>query len=269
MHAPAALVGLSLAIASLAAGSAGAQPADLPIVPATTSRHPPGVSVAETPSGRVYIDRRGLTLYGLDMRTVLRWSPDPAQYCQNDCAAQWEPLLAPEGSIPNIRFPGPGGRGGEAQPGMVLPQKAPDWTVIGGPQGPQWVYKGWHLAFTRRASKPRSTEFDGAENMTWNTLKFVPPVPETSAPEGIVPAYVGNAYVLTDSGDRLLFTGKCKKDCSNWTPLAGASASRGIGAWKVDLSGDVPQWTWKGRPVFVSRGSDPESIPEGGTVLRP
>ena len=264
-----AILGVSLTVAPLAAGGIHAQPADLPITPATTDEYPPGVSIADTPSGKVYVDRRGLTLYGMDMRTVLRWAPDPAQYCKDECAAQWEPLLAPDGSVPNIRFPGPRSRDGEAEPGMVQPQKAPDWTVIAGPQGPQWVYKGWHLAFTRRGSAPSSIEFDGAENLTWNTLKFVPPVPEIHAPDGIVPAYAGDAYALADGEGRLLFTGKCPKGCADWMPLAGAMASRGIGPWKVDLSGDVPQWTWKGRPVFVSRGPDPDSVPKGGTIIRP
>lgn len=257
-----------LVLSALAMGTANAQPADLPIAPATTSEYPPGVSVANTTSGKVYVDRRGLTLYGMDMRTVLRWAPDPAQYCRDECAAQWEPLLAPQGATPNIRFPGPG-RGAEAQPGMFLPQKAPDWTVIAGPQGPQWAYKGWHLVFTRRGSAPRSTEFDGAENLTWNALKFIPPVPEIVAPPGIAPTYVEGAYALADSKGHLLFTGKCRKRCADWTPLPGAMASAGIGPWKVAPSGDVPQWTWKGRPVFVSRGSDPAAIPPGGTALRP
>lgn len=264
-----AILGLFLTVAPLPAGTASAQPADLPIAPATTQEYPPGVSVADGPSGQIYVDRRGLTLYGMDMRTVLRWAPDPAQYCQNECATQWEPLLAPEDAVPNIRFPGPRDDRGQAPPGMVLPQKAPDWTVIAGPQGPQWVYKGWHLVFTRRGSAPRSTEFDGAGSLTWNTLKFVPPVLEIQAPEGVAPAFVDGAYALTDSKGNLLFTGKCRKPCADWTPLAGAMASRGIGPWKVDPSGDVPQWTWKGRPVFVSPGSDPATIPDGGTVLRP
>lgn len=268
MRGGSALLGLSLAIAT-SLTAAGAQPADLPIAPATTDEYPPGVAVAKTPAGGVYVDRRGLTLYGMDMRNVLRWAPDPAQYCKDECAAQWEPLLAPEGSIANIEFPSRGGRNIEAAPGMTSPQKAPDWTVIAGPQGPQWVYKGWHLVFTRRGSEPRSTGFDGAGDLTWNTLKFVPPVPKVTAPDGIVPAYAGDAYALVDPEGRLLFTGKCGKDCADWTPLPGAMASRGLGSWKVNPSGDVPQWTWKGRPVFVSRGSDPESVPKGGTILRP
>ncbi|NJM91282.1 MAG: hypothetical protein HC861_00080, partial [Rhodospirillaceae bacterium] len=57
----------------------------------------------------VYTDRRGLTLYGMDMRTVLRWSPDAALFCQSECQAQWQPLLAPPGTVPNIAFPRGGG----------------------------------------------------------------------------------------------------------------------------------------------------------------
>ena len=82
-----------------------AQPADLPIPAATTSEYPPGVTVRQTASGPVYADARGHTLYGMDMRTLLRWSPDAAQYCKDACAENWEPLLAPADAKPNIVFP--------------------------------------------------------------------------------------------------------------------------------------------------------------------
>ena len=82
-----------------------AQPADLPIPAATTAQYPRGVSVRDTDSGPVYVNAKGLTLYGMDMRTVVRWSPDPAQYCKETCTADWEPLLAPAGSTPNTSFP--------------------------------------------------------------------------------------------------------------------------------------------------------------------
>ena len=147
-----------LVLAMLAATPAGAQPADLPIPPATTGEYPPGVKVAKTPAGMVYAAADGRTLYGMDMRTLIRWGPDPSQYCREACAETWEPLLAPAGAKPNLGYP-TRGSGSRATPGegLVQPQRAPDWAIIAGPQGPQWVYKGWHMVFVRKGDKPSST----------------------------------------------------------------------------------------------------------------
>jgi predicted lipoprotein with Yx(FWY)xxD motif len=253
-------------LAALLAGAALAQPIDLPLAAATTTIYPPGVKVITTPLGPAYGNRKGLTLYGLDMRTLLRAGPDPAQYCTGPCAEQWEPLLAPKGALPNIEFPKGGGSNQPIPTGFVRPQQAPDWTIIAGPQGPQWVYKGWHLIFTRRGDKRAATEFDGAEARSWNVLRFIPPLPSVIAPSGVKPQFVEGAYALTDKDGRLLFTGTCAAPCT-WSPFAGGMASAGVGAWKIDSAGDSPQWTLHGVQVFVS--SNASEVPTGGKVLRP
>lgn len=282
---------LPVLVASVYHVPAHAQPSDLPIPPATTSEYPNGISVAKLPGGPVYVDAKGRTLYGMDMRTLKRFGPDPAQYCKDECARDWEPVLAEEGTKPNIAFPAgfsrliqqallsgkqfrPGGEPGtevdeEGRTFYSNPQEAPDWTVIAGPQGPQWVYKGWHMVFTRKDEKPGSAKFEGAENMTWNTLKFVPPVPEIVAPKEVTTAFVDGAYVLADDEGRLLFTGRCHRECADWVPLVGGMMSREIGSWQVDLARDSPQWTYRGKPVFVSDSTDPALLPSGGEVLRP
>jgi predicted lipoprotein with Yx(FWY)xxD motif len=279
--------------------SAFAQPMDLPIPPATTTQYPPGVSVRQTPKGPVYVDSRGLTLYGMDMRNgLIRWSPDPSQYCQGECAKLWEPLLAPPGSKPNIEFPrgfGPPQRApAKGSPeaaavaqrlkansvssyfqyyvpdGYVVPQSAPDWSIIAGPQGPQWVYKGWHMVFVRRGSKPGSTQYDGADNFTWNTLKYVPPVPDVNAPDKVTAKYMGKGlYALADADGHVLFTGSCKSDCEGWVPLRGAMGSHGMGDWAMGHDDDGPQWMYRGHPVFVSQDAETDSVPKGGQLLRP
>lgn len=290
---------LAFCIASgLVPAMALAQPADLPIPAATTSQYPPGVSVRKTAGGPVYTDARGRTLYGMDMRVLIRWSPDPALYCKDDCARDWEPLMAPEGAKPNIMFPrgfGDRGAAGPARPpagaapaatpqprlqperapgqaplpeGFVLPQRAPDWTIIAGPSGPQWVYKGWHLVYTRKNDRPGSSTFDGADRFTWNTLKFVPPVPEVKAPPGVATAFAKGAYLLSDKDGHALFTGNCAATCT-WIPLAAPAASRPVGEWSVNLGGDRPQWNWRGKPVFVSQEDDPLSAPGSGALVRP
>lgn len=266
----AALVATALVlVGTLLPDLAGAQPADLPIAPADGSALPKGVSVRKVDGGQVYTDRKGRVLYGMDMRTALRWAPDPAQYCTGDCAAAWEPLLAPAGTAPNVRYPKDRGKLPE---GFVDPQKAPDWTVIAGPAGPQWVYKGWHVVFVGRGADAKGTALDGAGERMWNTLKFVPPVPKPTVPAPVAPRFVDGAWALADGQGRLLYTGACAAPCT-WAPLPAPMAGAGVGDWSVLLGGDRPQWARKGKPVFVAAESDPASgsngVPAGATILRP
>ncbi len=254
-----------------------AQPVDLPIAPATTTEYPAGVKVLKSSTGSVYADRAGRTLYGMDMRTLIRWDPDPSYYCKAECAKDWEPLLAPKDAKANITWPrgfgerrlAPGTPPPPLPAGFTTPQTAPDWSVINGAAGLQWVYKGWNMVFVRKGSKRGSTEFDGAEQMTWNTLKFVPPIPPLVAPSTVSPKFVDGAYALADKDGRILFSGTCAKDCAGWMPLNAAMASRGIGQWTVSNSSDRPQWVYRGKPVFYSAGDDPLFVPAGATVLRP
>lgn len=260
------LAAATLLAAAMLPAAAVAQPADLPIPPATTTEFPAGIKVGQSAAGAVYTDAEGRTLYGMDMRTLLRWAPDPAQYCTGPCAEQWEPLLA-RGMQPNIRFPR---SNRDALPeGFVQPQKAPDWTVIAGPQGPQWVYKGWHMVYARKGDQPGSTAFDGAEELTWNTLKFVPPLPAPVAPGNVTTRLVDGAYALADGEGRVLFSGDCGNACAGWKPLAAGLASRGIGEWSVGRGGDVPQWLYRGKPVFVGEAAETDALPAGATILRP
>jgi predicted lipoprotein with Yx(FWY)xxD motif len=277
----------------LSGTTAWAQPADLPIPAATTTQYPPGVSVGSAGGIPVYVDAQGRTLYGMDMRTLLRTDPDTSQHCRGACAEVWEPLLAPADAKPNIRFPigfgqrrpQGGAAGGAARAGggeglsqnavaqafaeMQQNQKAADWTIIQGPQGPQWVYKGWHMVFVRKGDKPGSAAYEGAEDKVWNTLKYVPPVPKVTAPVNVSTAFVDGGYALVDKDGRLLFTGSCGTDCSGWRPFNGALASSGVGEWTVSHETDDPQWLYRGKPVFVAQGGDSADMPAGATVLRP
>lgn len=282
-----ALVGVSLS----AAPWVFAQPSDLPIPAAQTTDFPPGVSVVKLAGGSILVDRSGRTLYGLDTRTVHRFTTNPALYCQDRCA-EWEPLLAPPGMQPNVAPAGQSnfGLAGSAPPssvaqpaisrsgpggtliapaGMFSPLIAPDWGVIAGPAGPQWVYKGWHMVYVRKGDRPRSIAFDGIEELRWNTLKYVPPVPVLPAPAGIKPIFHDGAYVLADKDGRLLYTGRCAKDCADWHPLGTGLASQGLGEWTVSRSGDEPQWLFRGKPVFTSAEPDAASLPKSAKLLRP
>lgn len=280
------IVGLtSLAMAQ----TASAQPVDLPIAPARTDTYPDGFKVVRTKSGQVYATKDGQTLYGMDLRTLIRFGPDPAVYCKDECAKVWQPMLAPPGSQPNIAFPrgfgsppppagqaprpapAPAGSNSDLNPdGLYNTQRAPDWTIIQGASGPQWLYKSWHLVFTRKGDKPGSTAHDGDQDLTWNTLKFVPPVPKLTAPQSVAATFKDGSYVLTHKDGRILFTGTCKKGCADWLPLPAPAAGRGLGEWTVLRSGDTPQWLYRGRPVYVGLAPDnPSAVPVSGKVLRP
>lgn len=261
------LRGVILAAAILASIGAQAQPADLPIAPATTSEYPPGVKVTTLPDGAIYVSKNGLILYGMDMRTVLRAGPDPALYCSGQCAKKWKPLLAPKNAVPNTKFPAAFVRGGGLPPGFIQPQSAPDWTIIQGASGAQWVYKGWHLVFVRRNDKKGSVNFEGADGKVWNTLKFIPPVPVITAPSQVRPVFARGVYVLQDDKGRSLFTGQCTTDCTDWMPFNGGIASAAIGEWRVEIGGDVPQWHYRNSPVFISQNGS--EFPEGGKALMP
>lgn len=261
-----------VAAAFLSGAGARAQPADLPIPPATTREYPPGVTVGTAGGGPVYVARDGRTLYGMDMRTLLRFGADPSQYCQAACADLWEPLLAPADAVPNLRYPTSANPADQEKAAgvYVANQKAPDWTVIKGPQGAQWVYKGWHVVFVRKGDAPGSAAYEGEDNRTWNTLKFVPPAPKVTAPVNVSTAFVGGAYALVDDKGRLLFTGSCAgAACAGWRPFAGGMASRGLGEWTVGHTADSPQWSYRGRPVFVAEGTGTGDMPPGAALLRP
>jgi len=301
------LIALAFA-ASSTLGTATAQPVDIPVPAATTTEFPAGVSVAQVPGGQVYVDAKGRTLYGMDMRTVTRWSVDTSKYCVEGRCEGWEPLLAPADAKPNlVLFRGfrsrasapapapaaatPARSGaatpvdpdsperrqqlaasfgfGAAPPGMYTQQKAPDWTIIEGPAGPQWVYKGYNMVYVRKDDPPHSTKYDGAEERTWNTLKYIPPVPELKAPNGVGTTWVDDAYLLTDKDGKLLYTGECGSACSEWTPLAAAMVSYGLDDWTVDRSVARPQWRYRGKPVYVAADDTKGSLPDNSIALRP
>lgn len=158
---------------------------------------------------------------------------------------------------------------GAAPPGMFTQQNAPDWTIVEGPAGPQWVYKGYNMVYVRKGDTPRSTAFDGAEDKTWNTLKFIPPVPKVTAPIGVGVAWLDDAYLLTDKDGKVLYTGNCGRDCAGWTPLAAPLLSQGLGEWTVDRSAPRPQWLFRGKPVYVAADDTTASLPGETVALRP
>jgi len=286
--------------AQLAVTGVFAQPADLPIPAAVSDQFPAGITVSKTKSGPLYVDSKGRTLYGMDLRAIVSRTANGPKFCSEACLEEWEPLLAPPGSKPDIvaqqGFGGGGGGGGggqgqaqgaaQGQGGAQAQAQAqaggqnrtgstagnqgppPDWGIIEGPMGPQYVYKRSHMVFVRKGEKPGQATMDGHDKFVWNTLKYVPPAPRLVAPTTVASTLKDGAYVLTDKEGRALFTGTCTKDC-RWVPLQAGAVSRGLGEWTVDRSRDAPQWVYRGKPVFVSQEDEPLQAPAAGTILRP
>lgn len=241
-----------------------AQAADLDIPVAAADHFPRGISV----KARVYTDRRGLTLYGMDMRAATGRTGQPALYCSGDCLTQWEPLLAPRGAPIS---PLPRAFGGPRQEAPVVePASAnSDWTVMEGPAGPQWVYKKVHLVFTRKDARPGSTEHDGADSYLWNSLKYLPPPPKLVAPPDVTARLADGAYVLADAQGNWLFSPK-SADCADpcgWRPHSTGMARGSVGQWSVRQTADFAQWIYRGKPVY--RAAPRQPVPADGVALTP
>lgn len=204
---------------------------------------PAGVSIGQTKSGAVFVDARGMTLYALNARLAGSRSGASLKYCVGPCTSVWSPLAAQANS-----------------PAAGL------WTVVDGAQGPQWAYKG-NPVFTYLQDKvPGSRAGDGYDDL-WTAIAYVPPPPQIVAPASVTVAFVDGAYIMTDRKGRALFTGSCASGCEQ--PLVGGMASVPIGDWKVTRSGDRPQWTYRGKAVYVSQNEHKTQVPDGVAVLRP
>lgn len=266
-----------LALPCLAfAAPTAAQPVDFPLLPAASSDLPPGVSIKRTSSGPIYVDAQGRTLYGLDFRTLELRTGEPHKFCSDECKKMWEPMAPPPGT-PLAAYPPPrqggGGGGGRQLPPAIPGAKPTDWVAIQAADGPQWLFKQWHLVFTRRGDKPGSTEWDGSDDFTWNTLKYVPPVPQLPLPPTVAPLFKDGAYVLAAKDGRLLYSfpqaKSCAATCREAEVFPSSMLSQGMGDWKVLQNADSSQWAYRGQPVFVSRSADASSIPAGAQLLRP
>lgn len=249
--------------------AAWAQASDMPIPAASSDRFPPGIVVRQAGEHKVYADRHGHTLYGMDLRAVVGRTGRATLYCSQDCLTNWEPLLAPPGSeVQPTPHAFGGARSVDQQP---VKAAGTDWTVMEGPKGPQWVYKRFHMVFTRKGDRPGSGEHDGEDGYIWNSLKYIPPVPELVAPPNVVPVLVKDAYGLADGQGNLLFSPKgkdCPAPCA-WSGLAAGMARKGIGQWSVRQGGDQAQWVYRGKPVYRSTSANPADIPAEAAMLTP
>ena len=205
-------------------------------VPAVT--YPAGVSIRASKLGNIHVDKRGMTLYALNVRQAAFRSGVGRKFCVGPCAQIWKVFAAPAAA-----------------------KSVGDWQVLEGAQGPQWAYKG-NLVFTHAADhSPAATDAVGYDDL-WNAIAYVPPAPNLVAPATVAPLLVGGVYILGDTLGHALYSADCAAsraiNCAGLTPFLAGLASQGVGDWTVLRGGDRPQWAYRGRGVYV--GENPTSL---------
>lgn len=206
--------------------------------------YPPQVAVGQSPQGPVYVDGKRRTLYTMSLRWARARSGVGIEYCGAACLAAWTPLAAAKDAKP-----------------------VGEWSVIAGPAGPQWAYAR-NPVFVFKADKaPGDLGGDGWDNL-WSALLFVPPKPVLVAPPGVAVVAVEGRNLLADAAGHPLFVATDGAKPAG-APLPAGMVSRAIGEWSVLRQSDVPQWAWRGRPVWVAASADPRQLPDGAEVIRP
>lgn len=206
--------------------------------------YPSQVAVGQSPQGPVYVDGKQRTLYALSLRWAQARSGVGIEYCGAACLAAWTPLAAPKGAEP-----------------------VGEWSTIAGPAGPQWAY-AQNPVFVFKADKaPGDLAGDGWDDL-WSALYYVPPKPTLVAPPGVAVKAVEGRNFLADGAGHPLITMAAGTD-TDAAPLHAGMVSRAIGEWSVLRQSDIPQWAWRGRPVFFAASADPRQLPVGAEAIRP
>lgn len=226
-------IGIGLALAAPAAW-AKSEPAP---------HFPPAVRVGPSPQGPVYVDAKKHTLYSMSLRWAKARSGVGIEYCGAACLAAWTPLAAPANAKP-----------------------VGEWSAITGPVGPQWAYAGNPVFVFKADPASGALGGDGWDDL-WSALFYVPPKPVLVAPPGVAVKAIKGRNLLADAAGHPLFTIGTGRSVAA-TPFAAGMVNRPVGEWAVLRRSDVPQWTWRGRPVFVSSDLDP-LLPAGAEAILP
>lgn len=182
---------VAMATAQLAVTGVLAQPADLPIPAAASDEFPAGISVSKAKSGPIYVDAKGRTLYGLDLRAIVSRTAQGPKYCSGPCLEEWEPLLAPPGSKPTIvpqQGFGGGGGGGQGQGGQGQGGQGGQAAAPG--QAGQSAAQGQAQGAAQAPAQAQAQAQGGGQNRTGSTTGAQP-----EADWGIIEGPAGPQYV--------------------------------------------------------------------------
>jgi len=221
----------ALPLAALPTGMALAASAALPL--------PRDVQVERNAAGSVLLDGRGHVLY-----TYARDSQPNVSTCVAECAKAWPPLEA-------------------RNPPLASAPPPTDWAVITRPDGKrQWAFRGKPLYTFAKDAAPRVALGDRV-GQAWSVARI--PV---RTPPGVAVRSIHLGRVLVDARGLTLYWSdeekprdadparpRCSGDClRRWQPLAAPLLANPLGDWRpIDRDDGPRQWTYQGRPVYLSR----------------
>jgi predicted lipoprotein with Yx(FWY)xxD motif len=208
--------------------------------------HPAEVTFRDSPMGLIYTALDGRSLYVMKVYR-LRYAGAAETYCTGACTLAWKALPAPADAKP-----------------------VGAWTVVTGPQGPQWAY-GKRPVFLFSGDK-QSGDLNGHErDDIFLAINYVPPAPTTPAPGGIEPLFVNHReYVFSYQGRPVYGYGpgaSCAEGCKGLTPLAAPLGAKNIGDWTIIRHDGGSLWTYAGKRLFVAANDD-AAIMDAAAMVR-
>jgi predicted lipoprotein with Yx(FWY)xxD motif len=210
---------------------------------------PPDVTVHRQLDQLVFADAKGMVLYFFDKDED---TPGTSS-CTLDkhCSRQWPPLIAPADAKP-----------------------VGDWTVIKRPDGqPQWAYKGKPVYRYDDDITPGVASGDNARQL-WHTVAEPIPAPRATMPAGFRIVKAEDRWAFATHEGRVLYApppqAQCDDACrARWEAVPAPSLARKVGEWQPVLGADAsPQWSYRGRPVYVLRTGQSAAATEGANALQ-
>lgn len=226
--------------------AAGAQ-ADAP--QAAAPPMPPDVTVHRQLEQLVFADAKGMVLYFFDKDQDTPGSSS----CTLDkhCSRQWPPLIAPADARP-----------------------VGDWSVIRRPDGqPQWAYKGKPVYRYDDDMTPGVASGDNARQL-WHAVVEPLAAPQAVMPAGFRIVKAEDRWAFATHQGRVLYApplqSKCDDACrARWEAVPAPLLARKVGAWQPVPGADAsPQWSYRGRPLYVLKTGQPASTTDGVNALQ-
>jgi predicted lipoprotein with Yx(FWY)xxD motif len=210
---------------------------------------PPDVTVHRELDRYVFADGKGMVLYFFDKDQDTPGSSS----CTLDkhCSRQWPPLIAPADAKP-----------------------VGDWTIIRRPDGkPQWAYKAKPVYRYADDITPGVASGDNARQL-WHTVAEPIPAPHAIMPAGFRIVRAEDRWAFATHEGRVLYAplpqAECDDTCrARWEAVPAPLLARKVGEWQPVPGADAsPQWSFRGRPLYVLKTGQPASAADEANALR-
>lgn len=215
--------------------------------------YPAGIQITASPkgeafpTGQIHVTSSGQTLYAISMRLARARSGEGLKYCVGPCATIWRPYTTAANTTP-----------------------VGHWTVVEGAEGPQWAYKG-NPVFTYVEDKaPGQAGGQGYQDL-FRVIQYIPARPKLTAPQPVAVAFHDGRYLLVEGSTHLLYVTDrpCADECPSDRPLAAGLSSQPVGGWSIVTVQDRQQWSYQGKPVFISAATRPSDLRADQRPLQP